>query len=38
MPSLSQQQQKLMGLALAYKNGDVPDSKVSGKIKNWQVQ
>jgi hypothetical protein len=33
MPSLSQQQQKLMGLALAYKRGDVPDSKVSGKIK-----
>lgn len=33
MPSLSQQQQKLMGLALAYKRGDVPDSKVSDKIK-----
>lgn len=33
MPSLSQQQQKLMGLALAYKRGDVPDSKVSGNIK-----
>lgn len=33
MPSLSIKQQKLMGLALAYKRGDVPDSKVSGKIK-----
>lgn len=33
MPALSQQQQKLMGLALAYKKGDVPDSKVSDKIK-----
>jgi hypothetical protein len=33
MPAFSQQQQKLMGLALAYKRGDVPDSKVSGKIK-----
>lgn len=33
MPALSQQQQKLMGLALAYKRGDVPDSQVSGKIK-----
>lgn len=33
MPSLSIKQQKLMGLALAYKRGDVPDSKVSGNIK-----
>lgn len=33
MPSLSIKQQKLMGLALAYKRGDVPDSKVSPKIK-----
>jgi len=33
MSALSQQQQKLMGLALAYKRGDVPDSEVSGKIK-----
>lgn len=33
MPAFSQQQQKLMGLALAYKRGDVPDSKVSPKIK-----
>lgn len=33
MPAFSQQQQKLMGLALAYKRGDVPDSKVSDKIK-----
>lgn len=33
MPAFSQQQQKLMGLALAYKRGDVPDSKVSATIK-----
>ena len=33
MPAFSQQQQKLMGLALAYKRGDVPASKVSDKIK-----
>lgn len=33
MPAFSQQQQKLMGLALAYKRGDVPDSKVSPKVK-----
>lgn len=33
MPALSQQQQKIMGLALAYKRGDVPASKVSAKVK-----
>ena len=33
MPSLSQQQQKLMGLALAYKSGKVPTSDVSKTIK-----
>jgi len=33
MPALSQQQQKIMGLALAYKRGDVPDSKVSKSVK-----
>jgi hypothetical protein len=34
MPSLSQQQQKIMGLALAYKNGKVPASKVSKSVKD----
>jgi len=33
MPAKSQQQQKIMGLALAYKRGDVPASKVSDKVK-----
>lgn len=33
MPALSQQQQKLMGLALAYKRGKVPASDVSKSVK-----
>ena len=33
MPSLSQQQQKLMGLALAYKRGKVSTSDVSKTVK-----
>jgi len=33
MPARSQQQQKIMGLALAYKRGDVPASEVSDKVK-----
>jgi hypothetical protein len=33
MPSLSQQQQKLMGLALAYKRGKVSSSDVSKSVK-----
>jgi hypothetical protein len=33
MPSLSQQQQKLMGLALAYKRGKVSSSDVSKTVK-----
>jgi hypothetical protein len=33
MPAVSQQQQKIMGLALAYKRGEVPASKVSDKVK-----
>jgi hypothetical protein len=33
MPALSQQQQKLMGLALAYKRGKVPTSDVSKTVK-----
>lgn len=33
MPARSQQQQKLMGLALAFKRGEIPASKVSTKIK-----
>ena len=33
MPAASQQQQKIMGLALAYKRGEVPASKVSAKVK-----
>jgi len=33
MPALSKQQQKLFGLALAVKRGDVPKSKVSDDIK-----
>lgn len=33
MPALSQQQQKIMGLALAYKRGDVSASDVSPNIK-----
>lgn len=34
MPALSQQQQKIMGLALAYKRGKVPASKVSASVKD----
>ena len=34
MPALSQQQQKIMGLALAYKKGKVPASKVSKAVKD----
>ena len=34
MPALSKQQQKLFGLALAVKRGDVPKSKVSDEIKD----
>jgi hypothetical protein len=33
MPSLSQQQQKLMGLALAYKRGKVSGSEVSKSVR-----
>lgn len=33
MPAKSQQQQKIMGLALAYKRGEVPASKASAKVK-----
>ena len=33
MPALSKQQQKLFGLALAVKRGDVPKSEVSDEIK-----
>jgi len=33
MPSISQQQQKLMGLALAYKRGEIPASRVSNNVK-----
>ena len=33
MPSRSIQQQKIMGLALAYKRGEVPASKVSDQVK-----
>ena len=34
MPALSKQQQKIMGLALAYKRGKVPASKVSKSVKD----
>src|SRR6056300_680080 len=34
MPAQSQQQQKLFGLALAYKRGEVPASEVSDEIKD----
>jgi len=34
MPALSQQQQKLFGLALAFKRGEVPASEVSDEIKD----
>ena len=34
MPALSQQQQKIMGLALAYKRGKVPASDVSKSVKD----
>lgn len=34
MPAVSQQQQKIMGLALAFKRGEVPASKVSQKVKD----
>ena len=33
MPAVSQQQQKIMGLALAYKRGDAPPNEVSSTIK-----
>ena len=33
MPSVSQQQQKLFGLALAFKRGEVPSSEVSDEVK-----
>jgi hypothetical protein len=33
MPSVSQKQQKFMGLVLAYKRGEVPASKVSKNVK-----
>lgn len=33
MPAVSQQQQKIMGLALAYKRGEIPASKVSAQVK-----
>ena len=33
MPAISQKQQKVMGLVLAYKRGEVPDSKVSKNVK-----
>jgi len=33
MPATSQQQQKIMGLSLAYKRGDVPASEVSAEVK-----
>ena len=33
MPAVSQQQQKIIGLALAYKRGDVPPNEVSSTIK-----
>ena len=33
MPSVSQQQQKLFGLSLAFKRGEVPSSEVSDEIK-----
>ena len=32
--AVSKQQQKLMGLALAYKRGDVPDAEVSDTVRN----
>src|SRR5210317_1482660 len=34
MPAQSQQQQKLFGLALAFKRGEVPASEVSDEIKD----
>ena len=34
MPALSVQQQKIMGLALSYKRGNVPSSEVSQSVKN----
>ena len=34
MPSLSVQQQKIMGLALSYKRGNTPSSEVSQAVKN----
>lgn len=34
MPALSQQQQKIMGLALSYKRGNTPASEVSQAVKN----
>ena len=32
--AVSKQQQKLMGLALAYKRGEVSDNEVSDSVKN----
>jgi len=34
MPAVSQQQQKLMGLALSYKRGEIPASEASAKVKS----
>jgi hypothetical protein len=34
VPALSQQQQKIMGLALSYKRGNTPGSEVSQAVKN----
>jgi len=34
MPAQSQQQQKLFGLALAFKRGEIPASEVSDEIKD----
>ena len=36
MPALSQQQQKLMGLALAVKRGQIPASKVNKSIEQFE--
>ena len=33
MPAVSKQQQKFMGLVLAYKRGEIPASKVSKNVK-----
>jgi hypothetical protein len=34
MPAVSQQQQKIMGLALSVKRGDTPRSEVSDEVLN----